>query len=365
MRKCNLRFRTFAMSLIVLGTSLLFTGCGFNTTSYSNVDAVNTVVDLSNADYEIIETVTGESKQIYVFGIGGLSQKSLKENAKSDMYKNANLKSNEAIIYPSVTTSIVSYLGIVTNVRAIATGYKIRIHRGGIFSNKENLKEDIKNNNAMITSPVSNEVIGTEVLTFALNESEKYNMILLRTNNTEHDFYIGKTEVTKSLWNIVMAYDSTKMKSDDNKIAVNSISVEEIEVFLDRLNELLGSKLPDGYKFTIPTSSEWELAAKGGKKSNANLYSGGNDINEVAWYAINTVGKYYIATKKSNELNIYDMSGGVSEICKDGDSKYVTRGGSYLDGKNLCTIKSIQPFKQQYKSKKAGLRLVLTRDNNY
>mgnify|MGYP007057722534 CR=1 FL=1 len=108
--------------------SLMLSGCGFNTTSYSNIDAVNTVVDLSNANYEIIGTVEGISKQTYVFGIGGLSKKSLIENAKSDMYRNANLQANEAIIYPSTTTSVQSYV-VVDIVKATATGYKIKIKR--------------------------------------------------------------------------------------------------------------------------------------------------------------------------------------------------------------------------------------------
>ena len=129
MKKRCVKFLNNAMYLMLFCMSLMLSGCGFNTTSYSNIDAVNTVVDLSNADYEIIETVTGESKQTYVFGIGGLSKKSLTENAKADMYKNANLTANEAIIYPSVTTSVASYLGIVTNIRAVASGYKIRFKR--------------------------------------------------------------------------------------------------------------------------------------------------------------------------------------------------------------------------------------------
>lgn len=114
--------------LVFASCALMLTSCAFNTTSYQNVDEVNTVVDLSNADYEIIGTVEGTSKQTYVFGIGGLSKKSLIENAKSDMYRNANLQANEAIIYPSTTTSFENYL-IVNIVTAKATGYKIKIKR--------------------------------------------------------------------------------------------------------------------------------------------------------------------------------------------------------------------------------------------
>ena len=108
--------------------AMMLTSCAFNTTSYQNVDEVNTVVDLSNVDYEIIGTVEGQSKQTYVFGIGGLSKKSMLENAKADMYRNANLKANEAIIYPSTTTSVQSYV-VVDIVTATATGYKVKFNR--------------------------------------------------------------------------------------------------------------------------------------------------------------------------------------------------------------------------------------------
>lgn len=108
--------------------AMMLTSCAFNTTSYSNVDEVNTVVDLSSAEYEILGTVEGKSQQTYVFGIGGLSKKSLVENAKSDMYKNANLQANEAIIYPTTTTSVQSYV-IVDIVKTTAKGYKIKFKR--------------------------------------------------------------------------------------------------------------------------------------------------------------------------------------------------------------------------------------------
>ena len=108
--------------------AMMLTSCAYDATSYSNVDEVNTVVDLSNAEYEILGTVVGSSKQTYIFGIGGLSKKSLVENAKSNMYKNANLQANEAIIYPITSTKVQNYL-LVNIVETTATGYKIKIKR--------------------------------------------------------------------------------------------------------------------------------------------------------------------------------------------------------------------------------------------
>lgn len=68
----------------------------------------------------------------------------------------------------------------------------------------------------------------------------------------------------------------------------------------------------------LPTEAEWEYAARGGNMSNGYRYSGGNNINSVAWYSDNSQQvNHDIGTKEPNELGIYDMSGNVREWCND------------------------------------------------
>jgi formylglycine-generating enzyme required for sulfatase activity len=108
--------------------------------------------------------------------------------------------------------------------------------------------------------------------------------------------------------------------------------------------------------YCLPTEAEWEYAARGGNKSKGYVYSGSNNIDEVAWYDKNSGGKTHpVGEKQSNELGLYDMSGNVYEWVQDwySDSYYdslpssnpvghsdgssrVSRGGSWIYGPLFC-----------------------------
>ena len=99
--------------------------------------------------------------------------------------------------------------------------------------------------------------------------------------------------------------------------------------------------------FRLPTEVEWEWFAKGGQKAIEQgtfnyIYSGSNNIDEVAWYYEN-VRKFDVAStkdvglKKPNQLGLYDCSGNVWEWCYDtiefdenGDYKNIKNGNFYM-----------------------------------
>lgn len=96
--------------------------------------------------------------------------------------------------------------------------------------------------------------------------------------------------------------------------------------------------------FRLPTSMEWELAAKyidginwcpGNHVSGANgNYQNKDAATEVAWYEDNSAGTTYpVGLLKPNPLGLYDMSGNVWEWCFDkyGDFHRIARGGSCYD----------------------------------
>ncbi len=72
--------------------------------------------------------------------------------------------------------------------------------------------------------------------------------------------------------------------------------------------------------FRLPTEAEWEYAARGGLKRQSMIYSSSDTLDIVA---NNDASRTYsVASKKKNQLGLYDMSGNVWEWCWDWKGKY-------------------------------------------
>ena len=127
-------------------------------------------------------------------------------------------------------------------------------------------------------------------------------------------FLIGETPVTYRLWNYVMNDERIISEKDVQNYFIfykDGISAGGWNQFITKLNDLTGRK------FSLPSSFQWEYAARGGIKDNNYCYSGSDDIDEVAFYKNNSMphmGTRAGKNKKSNELGIYDMSGSVWEL---------------------------------------------------
>jgi formylglycine-generating enzyme required for sulfatase activity len=125
--------------------------------------------------------------------------------------------------------------------------------------------------------------------------------------------------------------------------------------------EWLSAKTGEFYR--LPTEAEWEYACRAGGEQ-------GGALDDVAWYAKNSQGKYQkVAAKKPNAWGLYDMLGNVTEWTLDQYAPYpagaatnpwvkakepyphAVRGGSWNDAADMVTcsarVASDASWKQQ------------------
>lgn len=193
---------------------------------------------------------------------------------------------------------------------------------------------------------------------------------MIRVKGYRYPFYIGESQVTQELWEIVMHNNPSHFLGKNHP--VECVNWNDCQVFINKLNELLSN-----IKFRLPKVVEWEFASKGGDRSCGYVYAGSNNIDDVAWYDKNayscgsnnpSYGTHDVMTKRPNELGIYDMSGNVWEWCEDiyesNNSRRVVVGGSWYDNASSCRVDSRSIINPDKGFNLIGFRLAMVVDND-
>ena len=141
---------------------------------------------------------------------------------------------------------------------------------------------------------------------------------------------MGKYEVTQAQYEAVMAGNDAGLSSTPSMFGgnpnrpVEKVSHNDIQIFLQRLNEKEADNLPGGWKYVLPTEAQWEYACRAATTTvyswgntllaeNAN-WNHGSDPNQTV-----DVGQYL-----PNAWGLYDMHGNVYEWTADWHAPYTS-----------------------------------------
>ena len=164
----------------------------------------------------------------------------------------------------------------------------------------------------------------------------------------ENSIWMSQFEFTVGQWHGIKG---APFDESQRHMPMTNVSYGDIYMFLGDLGDMTNLNV------ALPSVEEWEFAAHGGSNNETTLYVGDDDVNKVAWYKDNSGGQAHPSDgqqgKEPNMLDLYDMSGNVSELCNspfDESGLYTICGGNYKSPASEVTATSRKAFATDAKS---------------
>jgi formylglycine-generating enzyme required for sulfatase activity len=345
------------------------------------IEYTNNDIIWSNIKIDILNALTDKLEAIKQSLIKGTKENDNQEKIIEDTKNEKDIKIKKRDILKSVGLSLVANI----NPNILSTATLLLKDDLKIFLNSDNTFKEILPAKIYDIEIKFRYVQGSKFFMGATKEQISF------ADDVEYpvhevqldDFYMAECLVTQHLWKLVMGYNPSVFGNNlsnwnfvSHPISINTCPIEnitfnDIEDFIKKINEKLELKV------RLPTEAEWEYAARGGVYTKGFIYSGSNDIDEVAWYRENSDRQTHpVGMKKPNELGLYDMSGNVWEWTSDRYSmydsnfvinpvnsligtKFVRRGGSWWHEENNCRVSKRYVSDINKKTSGLGFRLAI------
>ncbi len=166
------------------------------------------------------------------------------------------------------------------------------------------------------------------------------------------DVQMLKTEVPQDLFVLIMQENPSR-DSGDLKKPVDSVTLEEISRFCNRLSWILGRKV------SIPTKAQFKAAVGSLRYT---------DLNEIAWSNINSGGHTHpVAAKKPNDRGFYDLLGNVGEYVvsnpEESASGHVIMGGSAQTQTDSIMDLAEFSMDEKQRNRMVGFRIIVSKSH--
>ncbi len=211
----------------------------------------------------------------------------------------------------------------------------------------------------------------------------KFDAEALHEVSFNHDFFLGKFEVTQEQYEAIVGTNPSYFKGAKNP--VETVSWDDAQAFVKKLNAKFKDRM---LTFRLPSEAEWEYACRAGTTTPFHF---GKELNGkqansdgTVPYGTTVKGPYLqktisVGSYDANAFGLHDMHGNVYEWCEDYYGEYkaapkdgiaqkikqsndvrVLRGGSWYNGSRGCRSADRFDVASDFRDNVVGFRVAVT-----